>query len=75
MGITLREERAMGRSGSLDDAFPCTSWMRRPPPAAHPIRHAGGRGDGPRAAGAGTTNRDQVVERSAVRMQKCSAGR
>jgi hypothetical protein len=61
-GIRLREERAMGRSGSLDDAFPCTSWMRRPPPAAHPIRHAGGRGDGQRAAGAGTGGRHRPRE-------------
>jgi len=34
--IGLREEREMGLSGSLDDAFPCTSWTRRLPPAAHP---------------------------------------
>jgi hypothetical protein len=29
------------------------SWTRRPPPRAHPHPHAGGRGDGPQAAGRG----------------------
>jgi hypothetical protein len=52
--IVLREERKMGRSGSLDEAFPCTSWMQRAfRPARIPIRTPGGRGKGSRAAGAG----------------------
>jgi len=36
---------------------PCKPWMRRPPPRAHPHPRAGGRGDGPRAAGGGACRR------------------
>ena len=42
---------------------PRKSWIRPPPPGSHHHPHAGGRGDGPRAARAGAGRRQRVIAR------------